>query len=362
MEDSMAPRAFVTGATGLLGSNLVRALVAAGYEVRALARSVDKARRQLGDVRVEVVAGDLGDVDAFADALRGVDVLFHTAAYFRDGYKGGRHWDAMRRINVDGTRALVSAAYARGVRRVVHTSSVAVVRETAPGRAIDETMARPAETEPDDYYRSKILSDRVVDELLATHPDLWACFVLPGFMNGPGDAGPTSAGQFVMDFVARRLPGVLDTSFSYVDARDVAAAMVAAAERGRRGERYLVAGRTLHVREAMAELEAVTGVRAPRRALPIFVIAAIALLNELWARLSGRPVLLSWAGYRAIRREGTKMRFDSTKAERELGVAFRPIRATLADAVDWFVSAGMVPPPPPRPLRAREPARAASQT
>ena len=337
----MFKSAFVTGATGLLGSNLVRRLVAQGVQVRALVRSRSKAQRLLGELPVELVEGDMTDVAAFAPRLQGVEVLFHTAAYFRDSYKGGSHWEELRRINVEGTRELVEAAYAAGLRRMVHTSSVAVLALRPGATIMDETMPRAPEREQDDYYRSKILSDRVVDEALARHADLHATFVLPGFMNGPGDAGPTSAGQIVLDFLHGALPGIIDTHFSYVDARDVADALVAAAEHGRRGERYLVAGRDLHLREALAVLERVTGLPGPRRVMPNAALALFALLSEAWARVSGQKVLMSWSGYRTLRREGNAMRYDSSKAQRELGVRFRPLEETLADAVRWFIQHDM---------------------
>ncbi|MFY0576724.1 NAD-dependent epimerase/dehydratase family protein [Cystobacter fuscus] len=229
--------AFVTGSTGLLGNNLVRLLVSRGVSegIDPFAR---KARKLLAGVPVEFVEGDLEDVESFAPAMRHADVLFHTAAYFRDSYKGGSHAAGLMRINVEGTRALLEAAYRQGVRRVVHTSSIAVLAPRQGHPRTDETMRRDAEHEPDAYYRSKILADREVDAALERHPDLHASLVLPGFMNGPGDAGPTTAGQLVLDFLHGRLPGVINTRFAYVDARDVAATLVAAAEKGPRGERY----------------------------------------------------------------------------------------------------------------------------
>lgn len=343
-ESALARTAFVTGSTGLLGSNLVAALRSAGYRVRALARSADKARAQLGGagVDLDVVQGDMTDVASFAPALAGVDVVFHTAAHFRDSYKGGSHWEELRRVNVDGTRALLDAAYGAGVRRFVHTSSVAVLATGSRAKAVDETMRRAAEGEPDDYYRSKILGDRVVEAFLAERPDFSATFVLPAFMNGPGDAGPTSAGQFVIDFVRGRLPGLVKAAFSYVDARDVAAAEVAAVDRGERGERYLVAGRTVPMREAAAILEKLTGIAGPRSELPLALLAGVAAANEVWARVTGRPVLLGWAAYRTMSREGRFMAYDSSKAMRVLGVEFRPLRATFLDALRWFAERGML--------------------
>lgn len=240
--------AFVTGATGLLGNNLVRELLNCGFIVKALVRCPERARAQLGGLeKVECVTGDMENVPAFADKLQGCDIVFHTAAFFRDSYKGGTHWNDLKRTNIDGTAALLEHAYRQGVRHFIHTSSIAVLRG-APGSAINETHSRDV-TEADDYYRSKILADEVVRNFLDSHPDMHATFVLPGWMWGPNDAGPTSSGQFVIDTVLGKLPGIVPGSFSVVDARDVALAQIAAAERGRRGERYLAAGRPMTMRE-----------------------------------------------------------------------------------------------------------------
>lgn len=335
------PTAFVTGATGLLGGNLVRALIAEGWRVRALARSPDKARRQLTDPAVEIVAGDMRDVRGFAPALTGVDTVFHTAAYFRDSYKGGRHWPMLEAVNVAGTRDLLDAAYRAGVRRLVHTSSVAVLHGPR-GAVIDETMLR-AESDADDYYRSKILADRAVLAFLDAHPDFWAAMVLPGWMHGPGDGGPTSAGQTVIDVALARLPGVPPGSFSVVDARDVAQAMILAAAKGRRGERYLAAGRHMTMAELVPMIAAATGATPPRRAMPLWLMHLIAAGYEGYARATGRPVLLSWAMARTVAREDDRSRYASAKSARELGLAFRPVTETLRDAAAWFRAAGMLP-------------------
>ena len=334
-------RAFVTGATGLLGNNLVRALVAEGVEVRGLVRDVEKGRLQFGELPgLELVRGDMLEVEAFADALDGVDVLFHTAAYFRDSFKGGTHWEMLERVNVDGTRTLLEAARARGVHRVIHASSIAVL-DGARGELIDESMERALEGAAD-YFRSKILSDRVVFEHLEAHPEMNISLVLPGWMHGPGDRGPTSGGQFTLDVLRGALPGVPPATFAFVDARDVAAAMIAAVDKGRRGERYLAAGRHLEVRELLAEIEQVTGATAPRRGLPVPLLWTVAGLNELYARLTGREVLLSMASVRNLREEYDKSHFDHSRSERELGISFRPVAETLRDEVAWFRAEGML--------------------
>ncbi len=330
---------FVTGATGLLGNNLVRALVARGIAVRALARSMDKARSQFEDLPlVQVVEGDMADVAAFADRLQGCDAVFHTAAYFRDSYKGGRHWTELKRINVDGSAALIAAAHAAGVRCFVQTSSIAVL-DGAPGTLIDETCDRRL-SDADDYYRSKMLADAEVRAFVQAHPPMRACFVLPGWMWGPGDRGPTSAGQLVNDVARGRLPGLVPSSFSVVDARDVALAHIAAAERGRPGERYLAAGRHMVMEELIPLLGEAGGMAVPTRKLPWPVLYLLACVQEAYARLSGKPVLLGLATVRLMAREAGRTRFDPQKSERELGLVFRPVRQTLADTVDWYRSNG----------------------
>jgi dihydroflavonol-4-reductase len=174
--------ALVTGATGLLGSNLVRKLAEKGVTVRALARSKEKAEKQFGSLGLEIVVGDINDPQTFVDRLPGVDMVFHTAAYFRDNYKGGKHWDQLYTTNVVGTANFLQACYRAGIRRFVHISSTAILRGR-PGEVADETTLR-LESEADDYQRSKILSDQEVLKFLTAHPDFWAAFILPGCSRG----------------------------------------------------------------------------------------------------------------------------------------------------------------------------------
>jgi len=342
-------RAFVTGATGLLGGNLVRELAVRGWQVRALVRDEGRAARLLAGLpALTLVGGDMEDPEAFAPALAGCDVVFHTAAYFRESYRGGSHWARLHAVNVEGTKRLIAAALAAGVRRFLQVSSIGTLIMRRPdGGPVDAGMRERADATNNDYFRSKILADAVVEDALARHPELWAAFVLPGFMNGPGDAGPTAAGQMIVDFVARRLPGVVDAHLSWVDARDVAQACVAAAERAPRGARYVVAGRRLHLADGYAALARITGIAAPTRRLPTRLVGAIAALNEAWARLSGRPVLIGLATYRNLRDTGPHNLYDSSRAERELDVVFRPLEETLRDAVAWLRGQGMLAAPSP---------------
>ncbi|MBX3493892.1 MAG: SDR family oxidoreductase, partial [Parvibaculum sp.] len=333
---------FVTGATGLLGNNLVRHLHRRGIGVTALVRSPEKAKQQFAGLSgLRIVTGDMRNVATFAAELPGHDVLFHTAAHFRDSYRGGDHSAMLRAVNVEGTHALMEAAYSAGIRRMVHTSSIAVLIGGS-GIRVDETMLRPR-NRADAYYRSKIETDEAVFAFLQEHPDFHASIVLPGWMHGPGDMGPTSAGRFVVGFVQRQLPAIMPGAFSLVDARDVAAALVAAAERGKRGERYLAAGRRISTADLCRLMEKMTAVPAPRRKMSKAMLVASAAISELYARTTRKPARLSWASARLMIGEGTRPIFDHGKSERELGVSFRPMEETLSDEIAWYRANGWLP-------------------
>jgi dihydroflavonol-4-reductase len=326
--------AFVTGATGLLGNNLVRLLHSRGIAVRALVRSREKAEQLFGNLPVELVTGDLQDIPAFSEGLRGVDALFHTAAYFTESYKGGKHWDRLYRINVRGTEDLLSYAYSAGIRRIVHTSSVGVLNGTS-GALVNPEMRRDERT-PNEYFRSKILSDRRVERFLGDHAEVTACTIFPGWMFGPGDAAPTSSGQLVLDFLARKLPGIVPATFSVVDARDVADAMYGAALLGRRGERYIVAGRSMTMSEIFQALERVSGVPRPTRLIPMPLLFALASVNEVYSRFTGRPISPSMATARLVAMQRKPVSFDQVKTQRELRIDFRSVSETFKDVIAWY--------------------------
>lgn len=330
--------AFVTGATGLLGNNLVRLLLDQGVSVKALVRSKAKAEQQFSGLAVEIIEGDMTNVAGFQTALEGCDALFHTAAHFRDSYNGGKHWDQLYRINVEGTLQLMEAAYAAGVRKMVHTSSIAVLNGQ-PNQLIDESMER-LDSDADDYYRSKILSDRAVQAFLKTHPDMFIVMVLPGWMFGPGDIGPTSSGRAILDFIHRKIPGCIPGSFSVVDARDVAAHQIAALKLGRNGERYLAAGQHMSMKALFPLMTEATGIPAPKRQIPLVLLRLLAITNELYSRVSKKPVLLSLATVRLIAKETNRTHFSHVKSATELGCDFRPVEETLKDVVAWYRTHG----------------------
>lgn len=323
--------AFVTGATGLLGSNLCQVLVSQGWRVKGLVRSLEKAKRFQADSGIEWIQGDIGNVSAFAPALEGVDVVFHTAAFFREYYQPGAYWETMKRINVDATMELLRAAEARGVRRTVFTSSSGVIQRN-PHRAADETAAYSDFAEKNLYFKTKVLAEKEIYRFLEASP-MDVVMILPGWMMGPGDAAPTGAGQLVLDLLAGKLPGVVDGSAALTDVRDVAAAMITAAERGRRGERYIVAGPLTTMKEIALGLETIGVARAPRLQIPNWLALTMAWVLETIAGWTGMKNPMPLAGVQTLLEKAS---LNSAKAQRELGVRFRPLKDTLKDTVAWY--------------------------
>ena len=170
-----------------------------------------------------------------------------------------------------------------------------------------------------------------------------ASFVLPGWMWGPADIGPTSSGQFVNDVVLGKLPGLLPGSFSVVDARDVARAQISAAERGQRGERYLAAGRHMTMQELVPLVGKIAGIKTPTSNLPFPLLYFLAAAQELYAKISGKPILLSLATVRLMRKEAGRSHFIHTKSEQKLHLKFRPVEQTVADTVAWYRHNGWLP-------------------
>jgi len=354
-------RAFVTGSTGLLGNNLVRTLLEAGHEVLALARSKDKAARELGDTRARIVVGDMTAVAGFADALSGVDVLFHSAAYFREYYAPGDHAKVVDRIHVDATMELARAAHARGVTKMVDTSSSGVIGVEPDGSPGNEGTPPWRRAEKNLYLQSK----RKVEPLLRAFSRETGFFIasaLPSWMWGPHNAGPTASGQLASDALTNTLPpGIPPGGSSVADARDVAAGMLRIAEVGRSGERYILSGRFIDLGEIMASLGALTGARAPKMHIPFAGALALAAAAETCSRITGKPSMMSLEGIRLMK---ARLTVTAGKAERELGVTFRPFEDTLADTVAWAKArlqekaAARPPSPAPGPAAQRPEPRA----
>jgi dihydroflavonol-4-reductase len=332
-------QAFVTGSTGLLGSNLVRELVDRGYGVKALVRSGDKAKHLLGDLpKVQFIQGDLRHIAAFAHELRGCDVLFHTAAYFRESYGLGDHWPQLKRLNIDATIELLEAAEKAGVRKAIYVSSSGCIGRNADGSPGNESTPPGPVTFSNLYFKSKLMAEEAVANFLQRHT-LPVVLICPGAMLGPQDAAPTELGQFVLDYLQGKIPALLAGGMPSVDARDVAIAMVNAVGDGRSGERYLIGGRYASMADLMGTLATVSGVPAPKQKIPGVMMRVLAVFCGWMGRLTGQKPAIPMEGVKIML---AALAYDSTKAQHELGAQFRPLEVTLRDMVAWYRQANYV--------------------
>jgi dihydroflavonol-4-reductase len=321
----------VTGATGFVGSAVARALLRAGHPVRVLARPASD-RRNLAELPVEIAIGAMEDVPSLARAVLGCRYLFHVAADYRLWVPDPR---AMYRANVVGTRELMNAALAGGIERIVYTSSVATLG-IVPGGSADEDTPSRLDDMIGPYKRSKFQAEEVVRGLVAER-GLPAIIVNPSTPVGPGDVKPTPTGRLILEAARGRMPGYVDTGLNVVHVDDVAAGELAAAERGRVGERYILGGENLSLAEILAAVARATGRRAPRLKVPYPVAFAAAAIGTATARVTGREPFTTLDGVRMARK---KMYFSSAKAARDLDYRSRPAREAIADAVAWFAKSG----------------------
>jgi len=321
----------VTGATGFVGSAVARALLAAGHDVRVLARP-NSDRRNLDDLSVEVAEGSLEDAASLARAAAGCRYLFHVAADYRLWVTDP---EAMRRANVEGTRLLMRAALDAGIERVVYTSSVATLGLLPEGSA-DETAPSRIEDMIGPYKRSKFQAEELVRDLVAKR-GLPAVIVNPSAPVGPRDRKPTPTGRLILEAARGYMPGYVETGLNIVHVDDVAAGHLAAAEMGCVGERYILGGENLPLAAILAEVARAAGVRAPRIRVPYAIAYSAAIGAELTARLRGNEPFITRDGVRMSRK---RMYFNSAKASRKLGYKPRPARQAIADAVGWFKAKG----------------------
>lgn len=328
-------QAFVTGATGLLGNNLVQALLAQGFSVKALVRSPQKSAQLLPQSdRLSLIQGDMENVAGFAEELRGVDVLFNTAAYFREAFSGmGDHWAMLEKINITETIRLFEMADQMGVQRIVHTSSSASIAKLAPGKLSTEADLEVPENASELYAKSKILGDRAIAQFCQTHR-IPVITIHPGWMFGPWDAAPTAGGRFVLDFMQQKLPGIImGTGVDVVDVRDVVQVMIQSATQCQTSDRFIATGHFTSLAELSAVLEQTTGVAAPKQKLPLPLVFTIAWLTERWAAIRKQPALLTVNGITSI---SQKKQVSSAKAQQTLGIRFRPLAQTMTDTAQWY--------------------------
>ena len=326
-------KALVTGATGFVGAAVARTLLAAQWEVRVLARK-GSDRRNLSSLPVEIKEGDLKDVNSLERAAAGCPALFHVAADYR---LGARDPSQLYEANVEGTRNILNAARRAGVQRIVYTSSVATIGIPADGTPGEEATPNSLENMIGHYKRSKYLAEEVVRE--AAREGMSVIIVSPSTPVGPGDVKPTPTGQLVLAAAAGRMPAYVDTGLNIVHVDDVAAGHLLAYERGKAGERYILGGEDMSLREILALIAALVGRKPPRVRLPYGLVLPIAYLAEGYAALTGRSGRITLEGVRMSRK---LMFFSSAKAARELGYRSRPPVEAFADAIRWFRENGLL--------------------
>jgi len=326
-----ADLSLVTGATGFVGSAVARALLRRGIPVRVLARP-NSDRRNLAELSVEVAEGALEDPRSLARAVAGCRCVYHVAADYRIWVPDPA---PMFRANVEGTRDLLTAALEAGVERVVYTSSVATLGLVAGGSADEETPSS-ADDMIGPYKRSKFEAEEVVRELVRDR-GLPVVIVNPSTPVGPGDVKPTPTGRLIVEAARGRMPAFVDTGLNIVHVDDVAEGHLAAAEKGRIGERYILGGENMALAEILAEVARAVGRRPPWLRVPHGMLFPVAAAAEVAARFTGRDPFITLDGVRMSRK---KMYFSSKKAARELGYAPRPAREAIVDAVRWFGANG----------------------
>lgn len=318
----------VTGGTGFVGGAIVEQLVAAKQKVRVLARVNSKTEYPDG-LGVEIVRGDVLDTASLKAAMQGVDTLYHAAAQYEV-------WtaDPQRMLETanQGTRNVMDAALAVGVKKVLHTSSGAAFG-LPKNATVRETMTEPGPL-PDTYYRSKYESEKIAETYIAK--GLNVIFLNPSNVYGPRDFKPL--GTSIVRMLNGQIPAIWDANFAIVYIDDVANAHLLAAKRGKVGERYLLVERNIEYRDLFELITAMGGTRMPP-VLPVALMRVMAELGEALSALTKRPPLVSVMQLKS----GTQgTRFDGSKAERDLGLKYTPMEKALETTLTWYWQQGLL--------------------
>jgi dihydroflavonol-4-reductase len=327
-----AGKVLVTGASGFVGTAVARRLVADGFSVRALVRGTSP-RAHLAGLGLEFAEGDFRDRQSVRSAMAGIRWLFHVAADYR---LWARDPNEIYQNNVIGTRIVMEEALEAGVERIVYTSSVATLALRLGAEPADETMPLAEQNAIGAYKRSKVAAERLVEHMVAER-GLPAVIVNPSTPIGPGDVRPTPTGRIIIQAAAGRIPAFVDTGLNLVHVDDVAAGHLAALQRGKIGERYILGGQNVMFSDMLADIAHMVGRRPPRLRLHRSIIVPIAITAEAIARVTGREPFVTLDGLRLAK---YRMFFKTLKAERELGMHARPYKLALQDAINWFRNAG----------------------
>jgi dihydroflavonol-4-reductase len=323
--------AFITGATGFVGSHIARALSEQGADLRLLVRASSN-KKNIADLKADLAIGDLREPASLEKAISGCDIVFHVAADYRLWVRDPQE---MYRSNVEGTRTILEAARKNKVRRVVYTSSVATMGFT-DGQVADENSPVSLANMIGPYKRSKFLAEQVAIEAARSGIDVVT--VNPTTPVGENDIKPTPTGRIVVDFLKKKFPAYFDTGLNLVDVTECARGHIAAMEKGRSGERYILGGENLTLKQILDKLGAITGLPSPTMRVPYILALATGVVDEIvTGRIRGREPR---ATIDAVRMGRKKMFVTSAKAERELGWKIVPVDNALKRAADWFRANG----------------------
>jgi dihydroflavonol-4-reductase len=324
--------AFVTGATGFVGSHVARALAAQGADLRLLVRASSDLRN-IQELPAERVVGDLRDPASLKNAMAGCEVVFHVAADYRLWV---RDPEQMYRSNVEGTRAMLEAARENKVRRVIYTSSVATVGFNSNGRLANEDSPVSLADMIGPYKRSKFMAEEIA--LAAGRSGMDVVVVNPTTPVGERDIKPTPTGRIVVDFLKKKFPAYVDTGLNLVDVAECARGHVAALEKGRSGERYILGGENLTLKQILDKLAVITGLPSPKIRVPYVLALATGVVDQVvTGHIRKREPR---ATIDAVRMGRKKMFVSSNKAERDLGWKTVPVDLALRRAVEWFRANG----------------------
>lgn len=328
-------RAFITGATGFVGSHVARAYAAQGAKLRLLTRQTSRTEALAG-LDAELVTGDLRSPENLRTALTGCDALVHVAADYRLWVRDPKE---MYAANVDGTRELLRLAREVGIERVVYTSSVATMGFKADGTIVDEAMPVSLADMIGVYKRSKFMAEQ--EAIRAAREGQHVIILNPTTPIGAGDAKPTPTGRIIVDFLNKKFPAYVDTGLNLVDVVEVARMHVVALEQGTPGERYILGGENLTLKQILDRMSSITGLPSPTMKVPHAVAMAFAFFDEtITGKMLGKEPR---ATVEAVRM-GRKIMFaSSAKAERELGFRVLPVYQAMRSAIDWFVENGYAP-------------------
>ena len=332
-------KVFVTGSTGFVGSHVAKVLASQGADLRLLVRKSSNMANLAGmqaPASMTTIIGDLLNPESLRSGIRGCDYVFHVAADYRLWVRDPKQ---MYAVNVDGTRELLRIAREEGVRRVIYTSSVATMGFKTDGTIVDENTPVSLADMIGHYKRSKFLAEQ--EALKAAYDGQEVMVLNPTTPIGPGDIKPTPTGRIIVDFLNKKFPAYVDTGLNLVDVEEVAQTHVAAIEKGTPGERYILGGENLTLKQILDKMSAITGLPSPTMKVPHAVAMIFAFFDEtITGRILGKEPR---ATVEAVRMGKKKMFASPAKAVRDLGFRQIPVYPALRAAIDWFRANGYAP-------------------